>query len=152
MLSKLIVSSYGVLLEVSIWLILAGSFIVGWSTKGFGTAIMALFIAFVFCIVFFGAFLTLLDIRQSVRKIEEKQESRTKEIAQDRVPSTATMSASSNSPASMPSRDDSAPSDEQQMEPYGITFDGERYTYGEYKYGNLSDAVNYAKRQNKRTV
>lgn len=44
------------------------------------------------------------------------------------------------------------PSDTQQMEEYGITFDGERYTYGEYKYDKLSDAISYAKLQNKRSV
>lgn len=73
MISKFIVSSYAMLLEVSIWIILVGSFIGGWSTKGFGAAIMALLFALVFCIVFFGAFLVLLDIRQSLRAIEEKQ-------------------------------------------------------------------------------
>ena len=73
-----------------------------------------------------------------------------KGISQDRVTSTATTSVSSNSSASVPSREDLAPSDEKQMETYGITYDGECYSYGEYKYENLSDAVNYAKRQYKR--
>lgn len=40
-----------------------------------------------------------------------------------------------------------SPSDGQQMKTYGIAFDGERFTYGEYKYDKLSDAVNYAKTQ-----
>lgn len=66
--------------------------------------------------------------------------------------SVSQQSSSNNSLASISLRDDPAPSDEQKMETYGITFDGERYTYGEYKYENLSDAVNYAKRQNKRSV
>ncbi|MHB1620860.1 MAG: hypothetical protein ACYCTY_12915 [Sulfuricella sp.] len=48
--------------------------------------------------------------------------------------------------------ENSAPSDTQQMEKYGITFDGERYAYGEYKYDRLSDAIIYAKLQNKRSV
>lgn len=43
------------------------------------------------------------------------------------------------------------PSDSQQMEEHGITFDGARYAYGEYKYDRLSDAVSYAKLQNKRS-
>lgn len=37
------------------------------------------------------------------------------------------------------------PNDTQQMEEHEITFDGERYTYGEYKYDRLSDAISYAK-------
>lgn len=44
------------------------------------------------------------------------------------------------------------PSDAQQMEEYGITFDGDRYTYGEYKYDRLSDAISYAKLQKIRSV
>jgi len=32
----------------------------------------------------------------------------------------------------------------EQMKKYGITFDGERYVYGEYKYDKLSDAISYA--------
>lgn len=39
----------------------------------------------------------------------------------------------------------SPPSGTKQMEEYGITFDGEHYAYGEYKYDKLSDAINYAK-------
>ncbi len=33
------------------------------------------------------------------------------------------------------------------VEKYGITFDGDRYAYGENKYDNMSDAINYAKLQ-----
>lgn len=33
------------------------------------------------------------------------------------------------------------------MSKYGITFDGERYRYQEYKYDRLADAANYAKLQ-----
>lgn len=77
MLSKLIVSSYAMLLEISIWLILVGSLIGGWSAKGFGGAIGAFVATFIFCVVVFGAFLILSDIRQSVRAIEEKQRSQT---------------------------------------------------------------------------
>jgi len=43
-------------------------------------------------------------------------------------------------------------SDTQQMEEFGIAFDGERYVYGEYKYGKLSDAISYAKLQKNRSV
>lgn len=44
---------------------------------------------------------------------------------------------------------ESAPSSTKQMEEYNITFDGERYAYGEYKYEKLSDAISYAKQQRK---
>lgn len=33
---------------------------------------------------------------------------------------------------------------------YGISFDGEKYQYGEYRYDKLVDAVNYAKLSNRR--
>jgi hypothetical protein len=44
------------------------------------------------------------------------------------------------------------PSEAQQMEEHGIAFDGERYTYGEYKYDRLPDAISYAKLQNRRSA
>ena len=75
MLSKLIVTSYALLLEVALWLILAGSFIAGWAAKGFFGAIGAFIVTFVFCVVFFGAFLVLMDIQKSVRAIESRRAS-----------------------------------------------------------------------------
>ncbi|EXI76483.1 MAG: hypothetical protein AW07_00431 [Candidatus Accumulibacter sp. SK-11] len=42
--------------------------------------------------------------------------------------------------------------DEQEMEEHDITFDGERYAYGEYRYDKLSDAVRYAKLQAGRSI
>lgn len=44
---------------------------------------------------------------------------------------------------------ESAPNSTKQMEEFNITFDGERYAYGEYKYDKLSDAISYAKLQKK---
>ena len=73
MLSKLIVSSYSMLLEVALWTILVGSFIGGWVSNGFLTGLGSLLVAFIFCVVVFGAFLTLVDIRSSVRAIEAKR-------------------------------------------------------------------------------
>lgn len=70
MLSRLIVASYKLLLEISMWLILVGSFIAGWEVRGFGTAIAALIAAFVFCVVVFGAFFVLVDIQSSVKAIQ----------------------------------------------------------------------------------
>lgn len=75
MLGRIIVSFYSTLLEISIWLILISSFAGGWYANGLSGAFMSLLAAFVFCVVFFGAFLVLLDIRQSVRTIEEKAKS-----------------------------------------------------------------------------
>ena len=37
--------------------------------------------------------------------------------------------------------------EQQLMDKFGITFDGENFHFREYKYQNLKDAVNYAKRQ-----
>ncbi len=73
MLSKIIVSSYSTLLEIAIWLTLLGGFIGGWAANGFLAALVGLVTSFVFCIVVFGAFLTLIDIQKSVRAIEAKK-------------------------------------------------------------------------------
>jgi len=70
MLSRLIVRSYKMLLEGAMWLILIGSFIGGWAAKGFFGSILGLLMAFVFCVVVFGAFLVLVDIQISVKAIE----------------------------------------------------------------------------------
>lgn len=76
MLSKIIVSSYALLLEISMWVILLVAFVAGWQAGGLGGALGALLVAFVFCVVVFGAFLTLVDIRQAVRSLEDKQTSK----------------------------------------------------------------------------
>ncbi len=73
MLSRFIVSSYSLLLEIAIWITLVGGFIGGWSANGFFTAIGGLLVSFVFCVVVFGAFLTLIDIQKSVRAIEARK-------------------------------------------------------------------------------
>jgi len=52
-------------------------------------------------------------------------------------------------PAVVTTTHESAPSSTKQMEEFNITFDGERYGYGEYKYDKLSDAISYAKLQKK---
>ncbi len=38
-----------------------------------------------------------------------------------------------------------SPTGAEQMKKFGITFDGERYTYKEYRYAKLDDAIAYAK-------
>lgn len=71
-LSKIIVSSYAVLLEVVIWLTLIASFIGGWVAYGFLGAIGGLVVAFIVSIAVFGAFLILSDIQKSMRAMEAK--------------------------------------------------------------------------------
>jgi len=73
MLSKLIVSSYHMLIEISLWLFLLMAVIGGWMAKGFMGGVAGLLIGFVFAVMFFGAFLVLSDIRKSVRAIEERR-------------------------------------------------------------------------------
>ena len=71
MLTKLIVSSYQTLIEISLWLFLIFCLIVGWyMDSGVRGAIVGLVAGFVLAVMLFGAFLTLGDIRQSVRNIE----------------------------------------------------------------------------------
>ena len=71
MLSKFIVTSYATLLEVALWLILLVSIVVGWNLGGFWGVLGGLIIWFIVAVTFFGAFLVLSDIRQSVRAIEK---------------------------------------------------------------------------------
>ncbi|MDE2148771.1 MAG: hypothetical protein KGJ55_02815 [Gammaproteobacteria bacterium] len=71
MLSRIIVSSYGLFLEIAIWLILIGSLIGGWKLHGFFAGIGALIAAFIFCVVIFGALLVLVDIQRSVKALKD---------------------------------------------------------------------------------
>ena len=70
MLSKIIVTSYALFLEIALWVTLVGSFIGGWAASGFFAGILALIAAFVVCVVVFGGFLTIIDIKKAVRSIE----------------------------------------------------------------------------------
>lgn len=80
MLTKMIVSSYEVLIEFALWIFLLICLVAGWkigsgffgASAGFVGAIGGLAIGFVFAVMFFGAFLVLHDIRKSVRVIESK--------------------------------------------------------------------------------
>lgn len=47
-------------------------------------------------------------------------------------------------PTNTPPVTTTPPFDAHQMETYGITYDGMHYIFGEYKYTQLSDAINYA--------
>jgi len=78
MLTKIIVSSYDKLVEVTLWLFLIGS-VIGGSVLGnlqdhavYG-GIGGLVVGFIFAVLVFGAFLILGDIRNAVRKIEAQQ-------------------------------------------------------------------------------
>lgn len=73
MLSKVIVQFYALFLEIAIWIILAVSFFAGLKFNGFFGGLFALFMTFIFSVVSFGAFLTLVDIRKSVKAIENNQ-------------------------------------------------------------------------------
>jgi len=75
MLTKLIVNSYALLIEISLWLVLllslvGGGIIGGQMNAGFFGAVIGLLIGFIVAVVFFGGFLILDDIRKTVRTIE----------------------------------------------------------------------------------
>ena len=73
MLSKIIVGAWSTLIEISLWLLLLGALIGGWSAGGFMGAIGGLIGAFIFGSMFLGAFLVLDDIRKSVKAIENRK-------------------------------------------------------------------------------
>jgi hypothetical protein len=74
MLTKLIVSAYATLIEISLWIFLLISLVAGWQFgDGFVGAIIGLIIGFVVGVMFFGAFLILEDIRKSVKAIEARK-------------------------------------------------------------------------------
>lgn len=72
MLSRFIIKSYRLFIEGMIWLLLVGAFISGWSARGIGGALGGLLLAFLFCVAVFGTLLVLLDIRDSVKKLENR--------------------------------------------------------------------------------
>ena len=72
MLTKLIVSSYEMFIEIALWLLFVGAFIGGWTANGFLTGVGALIGAFIFAVLFGGAFIILNDIRKKVTLIEGK--------------------------------------------------------------------------------
>jgi hypothetical protein len=73
MLSKIIVSSYSVFLEIAIWVTLLLGLIGGWVTGGFLAGIGGLIAAFIFSVVVYGGFLVIVDIQKTVRSIEAKK-------------------------------------------------------------------------------
>ena len=80
MLTKIIVSSYEILIEIALWFFLIGCLVFGWnagkhSGNAFLSSIGALIVGFFFAVIFFGAFLVLSDIRKSVRALEARHNS-----------------------------------------------------------------------------
>lgn len=73
MLSKIIVSSYPMFLEIAIWLTLICGLIGGWIAGGFFAGIGGLIAAFIFSVVVYGGFLVIVDIQKSVRSIDAKK-------------------------------------------------------------------------------
>jgi len=74
MLTKIIVDSFAKLIEISLWVILAVSFIGGWIVYGFWGAIFGIIIAFVYEVLLFGGLIILQDIRQILLKIEKQKQ------------------------------------------------------------------------------
>ena len=70
MLSKFIINSYEGLLELSIWLVVIVGTIAGFASNGLVGGLIAFVCALIFCTVFYGAFLTLIDIRKTLKSIE----------------------------------------------------------------------------------
>jgi len=76
MLTQIILSSYEVLIEITLWVFLLICLVAGWYIwEGVLGAIYGLIVGFVFAVMFFGAFLVLHDIRKSVRALEAKHNS-----------------------------------------------------------------------------
>ena len=72
-LSRIIVNTWSILLEFSLWLLLLVGLIAGWEYKGFFGGIAGLFGAFIFGSIFLGAFLVLEDIRKYVKEIADSK-------------------------------------------------------------------------------
>jgi hypothetical protein len=72
MLGRFIVKFYSGLLEVSMWLILVASFLLGLSEGGVALGIGLSLFAFLLCVVLFGAFFILADIQRRLQSIDEK--------------------------------------------------------------------------------
>lgn len=73
MLSKIIVNSYKVFIEIALWASLLLFIIIGWNigySSGIIGAILGVVLWFFGAVIFFGSFLVLVDIREKVKSIE----------------------------------------------------------------------------------
>ena len=75
MLKNLLVNSYGILIEISLWLLLLFSIIGGAMAAGIQGAIAGLLGAFLFAVLFAAPFLLIEDIRDKVKRIEQSKSS-----------------------------------------------------------------------------
>ncbi len=74
MLTKLIITVFTGMLEIMLWLILIGAVVGGWmAMNGPIGAVVGLVVGFIFELGFFGVILLMIDIRNSVKSIEEKK-------------------------------------------------------------------------------
>ena len=76
-LSQLIIKWLEWVIEIGLWLSLIGAFIAGWSVGNgfFGSlisAILATVATGVFCALVFGAFILLMNISESLKRIDAK--------------------------------------------------------------------------------
>ena len=72
MLTKFIVSVFSGMIEAMLWLVLIGAAIGGWvAMHGFLGAIVGLVVGLVIDLGFFGVLLLMLDIRNSLTRIEQ---------------------------------------------------------------------------------
>lgn len=76
MLSRLIVQLYKIILEIMLWVFMLVAIWSGWKYNGLLGALGAAFAAALLGALFFGAFLLLGDIRLSVRRIEDRLNSK----------------------------------------------------------------------------
>ena len=77
MLTRLIVSTFGLFVEIALWLFLIAATIAAWHFGGRNAlaAIAGLIGGFFFSVLFFGAVLLLGDIRKAVRAMESRHSS-----------------------------------------------------------------------------
>ena len=76
MLTKFIRELFEPLIEVVLWLSLLGAFIAGAYTNGVPGVLVALLTWLFMSILFIGLALIIVDIRNTVKKIEERQSHR----------------------------------------------------------------------------
>ena len=69
-LKKLLINSYGILIEVSLWLLFVIALVGGYMMNEVTGAIICLILAFLFSVLIVAPFLLIEDIRNSVRRIE----------------------------------------------------------------------------------
>lgn len=154
-------NKYPALRMVSTWLNL-----IGWLT-GFLTAIAALIvltngeggISFVaaIAILIVGSFITIVQfaISESVIVLVDIEQN-TRNAASNIVSKINATEPSSefqkiDNSVQSTSISDNNLTEQQLMDSFCITFDGENYHFMEYKYQNLKDAVNYAKSKSRKT-